>query len=343
MSVSSSAMAAYLPMLVTGTTGVAGLSAFRYFRRRYPGQIVGIRPVQATELHGTDIVPLDAADVRGLNELFAARRFRSVLNCVGNCALRACELDPAMARLMNVATAAAIVDNATRHGCRLVHLSSDLVFSGNRPGGYVETDPVDPVTMYGKTMAEAERLIVAADPRAALLRIALPMGPSLSKHAGAIDWISSRFRKGRPATLYFDEVRSCTYVDDLNRVCAEFLVGGQSGIYHVGGPRPMTLYQIGQVVNRVGGFASELLHGCPRQAAGPMPPRAGNVAMNSDKLLAALGRNPFRPWPADPELMPTDRDWHHRRPADEPRSLQRICQVLYRQGNDPEHSEALML
>ena len=35
-------------------------------------------------------------------------------------------------------------------------------------------------------------------------------------HAGAIDWIQSRFKKGRPATLYFDEVRTPTYTDCLN-------------------------------------------------------------------------------------------------------------------------------
>ena len=55
------------------------------------------------------------------------------------------------------------------------------------------------------------------------------MGPSFNHHAGAIDWIQSRFRAGRPATLYFDEVRSCTYCDDLNRVFERFLAGDERG------------------------------------------------------------------------------------------------------------------
>ena len=63
---------------------------------------------------------------------------------------------------------------------------------------------------------------LAADPTACILRISLPMGISFNGHAGAIDWIQSRFRPGRPATLYFDEVRSCTYCDDLNRVFERF-------------------------------------------------------------------------------------------------------------------------
>lgn len=302
-----------LPLLVTGITGVAGFNAFRYFQRRYPGQVIGIRPPQTWRLTGEGIVALAADDGSGLRELFRTYRFRAVLNCVGNCALKSCELDPVMARRLNVVSAAYIAANVRAYGCRLVHLSSDLVFSGKGTGGYVETDPVDPVTVYGKTMATGETLIRAADPGAAILRISLPMGPSFSGHAGAIDWIQSRFRAGRPATLYYDEVRSCTYCDDLNRVFEHFLGTDESGLFHAGGPRAVTLYQIGQIVNRVGGYAPALLHGCPRAAAGPVPPRAGNVSMSSAKLITLLTEHPFRAWPGGDDLLPSDLTWHERR------------------------------
>src|SRR5262249_45139406 len=140
-----------------------------------------IRPRRTGRLIGEGIVPLDVEDVGGLRDLFRAHRFRSVLNCVGNCALKSCELDPAMARQLNVDSAAAIVAIARKYRARLVHLSSDLVFSGRPTGGYVETDPVDPVTVYGKTMVEAETVIRDSDPTAAILRISLPMGPSFNR------------------------------------------------------------------------------------------------------------------------------------------------------------------
>src|SRR4029079_19267442 len=117
-------------------------------------------------------------------------------------------------------------------------------------GSYVELDPPDPVTQYGVTMAAAERLIQIAEPRAGILRISLPMGISFNGHAGAIDWIQSRFRKSKPATLYFDEVRTPTYTDCLNELCEVVLASDLAGLYHAGGPRSLTLYQIAQVVNR---------------------------------------------------------------------------------------------
>lgn len=319
-----------LPLLVTGITGVHGYNAFRFFRKCFPGRVIGVRPPRSFRLNGPGIVALDADDVSGLAGLCREHGIRSILNCVGNCALKSCELDPAMARRLNVASAAAIAFCVRTFSLKLVHVSSDLVFSGAcGRGGYVETDPVDPVTVYGKTMVEGEQVIQDATPDATILRISLPMGPSFNRHAGAIDWIDSRFRANRPATLYFDEVRSVTYCDDLNIVFAEFLSRNLSGLFHCGGPRPITLYQIAQIVNYVGGYEPSLLHGCPRRDAGPMPPRAGNVSMNSHKLLQALGRQPFRHWPADPALWPADRSWHAQRQAGEAGGPQRIREQLY--------------
>jgi dTDP-4-dehydrorhamnose reductase len=92
----------------------------------------------------------------------------------------------------------------------------------------------------------------------------------------------------------------------------------------------MTLFRIAQVVNRVGGYDPHLLHGCPRRDAGPLPPRAGNVSMDSTRLIRELGGNPFRPWPLGDELFPTDRRWHFRRPPREPGSPEWLAERLYR-------------
>ncbi len=98
-----------LPLLISGVTGVAGYNALHYLQKRYPGQVIGLRPRKTWRLNGDGIVVLDAEDVAGLRELFRTYRFGSVLNCVGNCALKSCELDPAMSRQLNVESAAGIV------------------------------------------------------------------------------------------------------------------------------------------------------------------------------------------------------------------------------------------
>lgn len=317
-----------LPLLITGISGVAGYNALPYFQRLYPGKVIGIRQSDNWRLIGPGIEVCDAEDVERLRELFDKHQFKSVLDCAGNCALKSCELDPAMAWRINVEGPRNLLEVIHDRYVRLVHLSIDLVFSGKGSGGHVERDPADPVTVYGKTMAAAERLILAADPRAAVLRISLPMGVSFNGHAGAIDWIQSRFKKHKPATLYFDEVRTPTYTDCLNKVCDAVLARSLAGLYHAGGPRRLSLYQIAQVINRIGGYDPALLRGCPRIEAGPLPPRAGNVSLDSTKLSNALGYEPFDPWPLEEEWVPTHQKWHYERNG-ERGSPGLLAEVLY--------------
>ena len=300
-----------LPLLITGVSGVAGWSALQTLRDSFGDEVIGIRQRKNWRLTGPGIVPCDAEDRDRLIALFREHRFRAVLNCAGNCALRSCELDPAMAWRINHRSVEILLDViATSDAVRLVHLSIDLVFSGGGSGGYIESDEPDPVTIYGKSMAAAEQLVLQSSENACVARISLPMGPSVSGHAGAIDWIESRFRQGKPATLYYDEIRTPTYTDCLTRACCSLLGSNQTGIVHAGGPRRLSLFQIAQIVNRVGGYPPHLLQGCFRNEAGPLPPRAGNVTLDSRSLQMSLGDARFLPWPVDDRFVPSHPDWH---------------------------------
>jgi len=318
-----------LPILLTGIAGVAGYNAFHYLRDQFPGEVFALRRVDNWPLAGDGVLACNGNDLEGLKRLFDRYQFGSVLNCEGSCALKACELDPLMARRINVESLDTLLD-VMNGRCRLVHLSIDLVYSGVRGGRHLETDATDPVTVYGKTMVEAEQLISSRRPDAAILRISLPMGISFNGHAGAIDWIQSRFKKRKPATLYFDEIRTPTYTDCLNRVLETALASDLRGLFHAGGPRRLSLYQIAQIVNRIGGYDADHLTGCLRREAGPIPPRAGDVTMNSDQLAAALGCEPFDPWPFYQEHTPTHADWHRERPPGERGSPELLARVLYR-------------
>lgn len=319
-----------LPLLITGTTGVHGFHALHYFQRKFPGQVVGICQQDPPQEAGPGVIACNVENRDAVRRLFDRYGFHSVLDCAGSCALKACELNRTMAWEANVEGARVLAEQSAARACRLIHVSVDLVFSGLHGGGYVEEDPPDPVTVYGKTMVAGEQVTLEGNPRACILRISLPMGISLNGHAGAIDWILSRFKKGRPATLYYDEVRTPTYADCLNELYETMLTKDLGGLFHAGGPRRLSLYEIAQIINRVGGYDPELLYGMPRLFAGPIPPRAGNVAMDSSKLTRALGYNPFDPWPLDDALVPTDRDWHRERPQGEQRSLARLLEVLAR-------------
>lgn len=302
------------PLLVTGLPGVPGWNLFHWLKKHWKGEVVGIRPVANLKAHAPGVRTVDAEDHVSLEALFQEFRFGAVVDASGNCALKACQCDPQLSHLLNCDFGLRVAHLAQEYGSKLVRLSTDLVFSGrdDHVGPYREDEATDPVTVYGASMAEAEERILKAAPGVIILRIPLPMGYTPGGHAGAIDWIEWRFRNHRPATLYFDERRSPIHKDDLGAVVHWVLQNETipSGIYHCGGPRSVSLYEIGQVINAVGGYSAPLLMGCPRHEAGPMPPRAGDVTVDSSKLLVHLPPSIIRPWPLDERLIPLDRDWH---------------------------------
>ena len=325
------ALPSFLPLLITGVTGVPGYSIFKYLHAKYPNHVTAIRPVRYWPLRDAGIIPLDMEDRKGLAALMEKKKFKSVLNGAGSCALKSCEMNPVLAYRVNVQSALNVLEIIEDRDVRMIHLSTDLVFPGKPDGLYSEEDPIAPVTMYGKTMAIAEDVITVRYPSAVILRISLPMGISVNGHAGAIDWILSRFKKNNPATLYFDEMRSPFYCEDFNNIVGLALEKKEmKGIYHLGSHRHLSLYQIGQIVNKVGGYAPHLLKGCMRKEAGPMPPRAGNVTMTNRKLIQDLGVDPFRSWPYLEHHVPDGNDWHYHRPDHMVFHPEEIHKCLYR-------------
>ena len=303
-----------LPLLITGVAGVSGYNAFKYYYEKYPGQVIGTRRKEYWPLSGDGLVGCDVTNQESITALCQQHSFRSVINCLGTCKLKSCELDPVMAHRVNVQGINNLVNALQQSGssdATMIHLSVDLVFSGKTAGKqYIESDTPDPVTVYGKTMVEAEHIILDRMPHATILRISLPMGSSFSGHAGAIDWIQSRFTNNNPATLYFDEIRRPQYTDCLNKLTHWLLTHPLSGIFHAGGVRQLSLFEIAQIVNLIGGYNPSCLIGCPRIDAGPMPPRAGDVSLDSSRLQTVLGFAPFDPWPLQDIYVPTGRSWH---------------------------------
>jgi dTDP-4-dehydrorhamnose reductase len=125
---------------------------------------------------------------------------------------------------INVVGSAAVARAAAR--CRLVHLSTDLVFSGEH-GGYREEDEPAPVNSYGRSKAEAERRVAAAHPAATIVRTSLIYGGA---EPGPQERLARENRR-----FFVDELRSPVQVGDLAQAILELLPLDVPGPLHLGG------------------------------------------------------------------------------------------------------------
>jgi dTDP-4-dehydrorhamnose reductase len=117
------------------------------------------------------------------------------------------------------------VANAAR-GLRLVHLSTDLVFDGLR-GRYREDDPPAPVGAYGRSKAEAERVVAETHPGATIARTSLIYGGA---EPGPQERLAAEGKR-----FFVDEIRSPVQVGDLAEALLEVVAQELPGPLHLGG------------------------------------------------------------------------------------------------------------
>lgn len=276
-------------VLVTGVTSIHGWPIFTQLQQQLPRQrLLGIRPPQGELCALDNVLSFCITDNARLAQIKREFQPTHVVHCAGVCDLDVCEDRPAWAHALNVEGSRTVAE-VFGSDCSIIYMSTDLVFSGEDPppGGYTEDHPPDPISVAGKTFAQAEGEIQQC-PQHCIVRLGLPLGDSVSGEKGAIDWIESRFRRSLPVTLFYDEWRSCVTCLEISSMVLGVLARGLRGLYHFGGPRPWSLHEIGQHVLQRGPYSSHLLKGLLRHQEENGPPRIGDVSLNSTRLRTLL-------------------------------------------------------
>jgi dTDP-4-dehydrorhamnose reductase len=174
---------------------------------------------------------------------------------------------------VNVVGSAAVA-RATA-GRRLIHLSSDLVFSGER-GSYREEDEPEPVNSYGRSKAEAERRVAAAHPPATIVRPSLIYG---GDEPGPQERLARENRR-----FFVDELRSPVHVGDLAAAILELLALDLPGPLHLGGADDISRFDFAVLL----GAEPALL-----EPVHTTPERAPNVTLDSSRARERL-KTPLR-------------------------------------------------
>jgi dTDP-4-dehydrorhamnose reductase len=172
---------------------------------------------------------------------------------------------------------------AATAGARLVHVSSDVVFSGAAPG-YDETRPPDPVSPYGAAKAAAETAVKGIAPGAVIARTSLIVGDDGdSQHERLVHALAAGTMAG---VLYTDNVRCPVHVTDLARALLELAAGGHSGVCHVAGPDAVSRYELGMLIARRDGLDEAALPAGRCAATGRPGPL--DVRLDSTRTQARL-------------------------------------------------------
>ncbi len=280
-------------ILITGITSIHGWPIFSAFREKYGERVYGISPDNASHFFKNDkkVFSCNMEKFSRIGKIFDKVKPKAVVHAGGVCDLDRCENSPDFAYEVNVLGTRNIV-NLSKNGY-LLYISTDLVFSGNDPidCGYSEVSLVDPVSVVGRTFVEGENEILQHG-MSGIIRLGLPIGPSISGTKGPIDFIAKRLSRNNKMTLFHDEIRSLITTQDLAKAVIHFFDKKGEGLFHCGGPQEYSLYDIGAYLVEERGYQKEYLIRSSRFSEKNGPPRIGRVVLDSTKFYDFIGFTP---------------------------------------------------
>lgn len=263
------------PVWITGAAGLIGHNLVQTAASHAPE--CRVRPLTRPEVDLTDFARVQA--------LFAREHPALVIHCAALSRSPECQADPARARRQNVEVTEFLAGLAA--DIPFVFFSTDLVFDGRR-GGYVETDAVNPLSVYAETKVMAEQILQRHHPRALIIRTSLNGGRSPGGDRGFNEELRRAWVAGRVPRLFTDEFRSPIAAVETARAVWKLIAAGARGVFHVAGTERLSRWQLGQLL------AARWPHLNPRIEAASLreyqgAPRPPDTSLDCAKAEAVLG------------------------------------------------------
>jgi dTDP-4-dehydrorhamnose reductase len=250
--------------------------------------VVGARHA-APPPEGVPDTPLDLLDPRSLERALDATDVEAVVHSAV-LQSEACEARPHDAAALNHRATESLARACRVRGLRLVALSTDMVFAGDRPF-LREEDAPGPLQTYGRTKLAGEEALLAAHPDAAVVRLALVVGRGHGPRATASESIAWALRAGRRLRLFTDEYRTPVDPESVAQGVAALLRGTASGRFHLAGSERISRFELGRRVAAILGLSTDAIEGA-RQADHGGPARPPDLSLDITRARSLLGFSP---------------------------------------------------
>jgi dTDP-4-dehydrorhamnose reductase len=278
-------------ILVTGASGLLGINLALEAAKKH--EVYGLVNHQQLKPDTFQVLQADLLVPGALEEIIDRTQPDWIIHCAALAVVDSCETDPQRAHQTNTvipAKLASLTGNVTRGGARLLHISTDAVFDGNR-GDYREEDEPNPLSIYARTKLAAEREVLARDPQALVARVSL-FGWSISTRRALSEFFYNNLRAGNQVKGFTDIYFCPLLANDLARLLLEMLELGLAGLYHVFSREGISKYEFGVRLARKFGLDESLITPVTLTEGDLKATRSPYLVMNTAKLTAALGRQP---------------------------------------------------
>ena len=189
-------------------------------------------------------IPLDIRNQVALKELINTTAPDILINLAAMTNVDACELNPKLAGEINVAGLEHICDS---YKGKIIHLSTDYVFDGTS-GPYKEDDPLNPISVYGKTKLASEHILLEKDIKNLIIRGNVLYDYSPHTSASFLNWVVSSLKGNQEIKVVEDQFNNPTWTRSMSDIIELSIENDLEGIIHWGDSVHISRFEFAKLI-----------------------------------------------------------------------------------------------
>jgi dTDP-4-dehydrorhamnose reductase len=285
-----------MKILITGSNGLLGQKIVYACLGNYLNKVELVATARGEnrliEQNGYTYHSMDISSKIDTLEVIEKFQPEVVIHAAAMTNVDACETDKESCLINNVHAVEFIVEACNKIGAHLVHVSTDFIFDG-LDGPYTEDAEPNPVSYYGWSKAEAEKIVKEKSDSWAILRTILVYGVAdHMSRSNVVLWAKGALEKGNPINVVDDQYRMPTLAEDLAEGCLLAATKKANGIFNISGPDYMNIFEL---VNRVAdyfGLDKSIVHRTDSSGLNQPAKRPPRTGFDLSKSRSILGYKP---------------------------------------------------
>lgn len=283
-------------ILITGSNGLLGQKLVGLIQDEYSSRYTLLATSKGENrienFSGFEFQSLDISDRESVAKIFDQFQPDYLINTAAMTNVDACEADKEACRMANIEAVKILGNACEKHNTFFLHLSTDFIFDGEA-GPYAEDDEPNPLSYYGWSKLEGERIVEQLSCPWSIARTIIVYGVAEKmSRSNIVIWAKSALEKGDPLSIVNDQFRSPTLAEDLAKGCMQIIENDAQGVYHLSGKDLMSIIELVKRVARYfeldDSVLSEISSTSLNQAA-KRPPKTGFIL---EKASRDIGYQP---------------------------------------------------
>lgn len=268
---------------ITGICGLLGSAIVKELSCKY--DICGV-DIADTHIPDCKVERFDLTDKEQLVNSIRTFKPDIVIHTAAAINVDRCETERETTYKLNVEVTENIANICDEDGIKMIYVSTDAVYDGEKKGLYTEEDEVNPINYYGQTKLDGEYAVKKIK-NGLILRTNI-YGVNVQNKKSFGEWIVSSLQENQELNMFTDIMFSPILVNELAEIMDRCICNDIEGLYHACGTGSISKYDFGILVKEIFGIETGKIHKSTSDTMNFIAKRSRNMGMSNERLRERL-------------------------------------------------------